>query len=113
MHPVEDRSGIKWQNYQNNFYGTFWEKKEKQTLISTALVEFFFSRNQNVHPTNSITYPSGKWAIDYFNHDIYRSGFTYKGNVTGIANTRFYAFHGGIGGSVFPRDKYKLLLTYQ
>lgn len=129
MHPIEDRSGIKWQNYQDNLYGMFWENKQKRTLISSALVEFYFTRNQNVHPTNSITYPSGQWAINYFNHYIYTSGFTYKGNVIGaplfypvvydsagkiigIANTRFYAFHGGIDGSILPRDHYKFLVTY-
>jgi len=129
MHPVEDRSGIKWQNYQDNLYGLFWKNKQKQALISSALVEFYFTRNQNVHPTNSIIPPEGQGAINYFNHGVYLSGFTYKGNVIGaplfypvmydsngkvmgIANTRFYAFHGGVAGSIFPWDHYKLLLTY-
>ena len=128
-HPIEDKSGYKWQNYQDNLYGLFWEKKQKQTLISSALVEFYFTRDQNVHPTNSIVPPEGQGPVNYFNHGVYRSGFTYKGNVigvplfypvvydsngkiTGIENTRFYAFHGGVGGTITPRDHYKLLLTY-
>ncbi len=128
-HPIEDRSGNKWQNYPDNMYGIFWEKKQKRTLISSALFEFYFTRNQNVHPTNSIVPPNGQWPVNYFNHYVYTSGFTYKGNVIGlplfypvvydndgkvigIANTRFYAFHGGIGGSTSHRDHYKVLLTY-
>ena len=129
MHPVEDRSGIKWRNYQDNLYGMFWENKKKQSLISSALVEFYFTRNQNVHPTNLIIPPHDQWPTNYFNHEVYISGFTYKGKVIGapllypvvydmngkvigIANNRFYAFHGGVGGSIFPGDRYKLLLTY-
>ena len=128
-HPIEDKSGNKWQNYPDNLYGLFWENKQKQTIISSALFEFYFTRNQNVHPTNSIVPPIGQGPVDYFNHSVYLSGYTYKGNVIGvplfypvvydnngkiirIGNTRFYAFHGGIGGSIVPRDRYKLLLTY-
>ena len=77
MHPIEDRSGIKWQNYQDNLYGLFWKNKQKQALISSALVEFYFTRNQNVHPTNSIVPPEGQGPINYFNHYIYASGNTY------------------------------------
>lgn len=104
-------------------------KKQKQSLISSALFEFYFTRNQNVHPTNSVVLPFGQWPVDYFNHSAYISGYTYKGNVMGVplfssvvydkagkviglANTRLYAFHGGIGGRILPRDHYKMMLTY-
>ncbi len=128
-HPIEDRSGIKWQNYPDNLYGLSWTKKQEQSLISSALLEFYFTRNQNVHPTNSIIPPAGQWPVDYFNHYVYISGYTYKGNVigvplfypvihdangkvVGIANTRFYAFHGGFSGNIIPNDHYKVMLTY-
>ena len=127
-HPIDDHSGYKWQNYPDNLFGVFWEQ-QRHTLISSALVELFYTRNQNVHPQNSIVVPAGQAPVDYFNNDVYQSGHTYKGNVIGpplfypvvydsagriieIANTRFVAFHGGIGGSIAPRDHYKLLMTY-
>jgi len=128
-HPIEDRSGIKWQNYQDNLFGLFWKKEQKQSLISSALVEFYFTRNQNMPSSNSINGIGGSGPVNYFNHYLYLSGYTYKGNVIGAplfypviydnngkvigtSNTRFYAFHGGIGGSIIPSDHYKLLLTY-
>ena len=128
-HPVEERSGNKWQNYPDNLYGLFWKKKQKQSLISSVLIEFYFTRNQNMPSSNSASGIGGSGPVNYFNHFIYFSGFTYKGNVIGvplfypvlyddngkiiaIANTRFYAFHGGIGGSIVPSDHYKLLVTY-
>lgn len=123
-HPFEDGSGLKWQNYRDNFVGLWLHRDAEAALVRDVVVEYYAMMDQNGSRAKD-----GKYAQDdYMNHGLYTSGYTYDGRVlgsplfypvvsvdgtvTGIANNRFRAVHLGVGGRLAPAVDYRVLATW-
>lgn len=121
-HPFEDNSGLNWRNWPDNLIGVFMDLKNEKRLVSNLVLEFTNTRQQGIRDSKDKEYDN------YYNHGIYRSGFTYKGlpmssplfyplNVendisVGIQSNRFYSFHAGVKGYLSENFAWKSMLTY-
>ncbi len=110
-HPWEDNSGLNWHNWQDNILGLYLNFKKEKSWITDILYEFTNIRQER-----------------YFNHYIYRSGFTYQQQVLGsplffpvvkqnnismgILSTQFFAHHLGLKGNILEHVLWKGMLTY-
>lgn len=116
----EDGSGMMLRNTPDGRYGIFISDIEEESAWFNAfLYEYYFSR----HQSKSTPTPDGK--DNYFNHNLYRSGWTYEQRVLGlpfmmldedryrIAHNNIVAHHVGLSGIAFYRYPYKLLLSYR
>ncbi len=132
-HPWEDNSGLNWHNWPDNLIGVHFDFHNKEALITDIVYEFTNTRQQGIK--DSIYYfdsNSEKWKIreydNYFNHSVYRSGFTYRqqmigsplffpisdtsGISMGIQSNRFFSHHIGAKGNLTEKLKWKGLLTF-
>jgi hypothetical protein len=132
-HPWEDNSGLNLHNWPDNLLGIHFDLNNKKALVTDILYEFNNTRQQSIK--DSVYYwdeNSDKWKIkeydNYYNHSIYRSGFTYQQQVmssplffpvnksndisTGIQSNRFFSHHIGAKGNITESIKWKGLLTY-
>jgi len=132
-HPWEDNSGLNWHNWPDNLIGLHFDFHNKKAFITDIVYEFTNTRQQGVK--DSIYYldnNSGKWKMreydGYYNHGVYRSGFTYQQQVLssplfypvtenngisiGIQSNRFFSHHVGAKGNLSDNIKWKGLLTY-
>ncbi len=132
-HPWEDNSGLNWHNWPDNLLGIHLDFHNKNGLITDVVYEFTNSRQQGIK--DSIYYfdsNSEKWKIreydNYYNHSVYRSGFTYQqqmmssplffpvaesdGISMGIKSNRFFSHHIGAKGNLSEKINWKGLLTY-
>lgn len=132
-HPWEDNSGLNWHNWPDNLLGVHFDLQNKNSLVTDVVYEFTNSRQQGVK--DSIYYfdsNSEKWKMrefdNYYNHSIYRSGFTYQqqmmssplffpvaesnGISMGIKSNRFFSHHIGAKGNLSEKIKWKGFLTY-
>lgn len=121
-HPFEDNSGLNWRNWPDNLIGVFMDLKNEKGFVSNLVFEFTNTRQQSVRDSNDKEYDN------YYNHGVYRSGFTYQGlpmssplfypvnieNDTpiGIQSNRFYSFHMGVIGYLPENFAWKSMLTY-
>ena len=112
-HPWEDNSGLNLHNWQDNILGLYLHLKKEKNWITDVLCEF-----TNIQQGRD----------SYFNHYMYRSGFTYRqqmlgsplfypviisnGISMGIQSDRFFAHHLGVNGNLSEYVKWKGLLTY-
>ncbi len=124
-HPFEDKSGMRLNNVQDNLYTLFIQRKKNHALIDALLLEFIYSKDQSrISPGNH-----RRPADNYFNHGIYKTGFSYhgyslgiplffpvvkneEGTITGFENTRISAFHTGAKGCLSQQLEWKALLTW-
>lgn len=118
-HPFEDNSGLNWHNWTDNLIGLHIMNKQKESFITDVLYEFTNTRQQSISDSiYKFDENTGKWKMkefdNYYNHGIYRSGFTYiqqtmcsplffplklnDGISMGIRSNRFYAHHFGARG---------------
>jgi len=122
-HPFEDLSGVNWRNWPDNLAGLHVNFTGDPPLVTGLLYEYISTWQQSIR---------GNWdrqePDNYFNHSIYRSGFTYHGRmlgaplflpdiseegvVTRIASNRFFAHNLGIAGRWKALWKWKGRLTY-
>jgi hypothetical protein len=132
-HPWEDNSGLNWHNWADNIIGVHFDFHNKKALITDIVYEFTNTRQQGIK--DSIYYfdnNSGKWKMreydNYYNHHVYRSGFTYHeqmmgsplffpvtetNNISlGIQSNRFLSHHIGAKGNLSEKIIWKGLLTY-
>jgi hypothetical protein len=132
-HPWEDNSGLNLHNWPDNLLGIHFDLNNKKALVTDILYEFNNTRQQSIK--DSVYYwdeNSDKWKIkeydNYYNHSIYRSGFTYQQQVmssplffpvnksndisTGIQSNRFFSHHIGAKGNITESIKWKGLITY-
>jgi hypothetical protein len=129
-HPFEDRSGMEFDNVQDNLYTIYWKKKQTGSLFDEFLFEYLYSK----HQSGSIHRISGpgkrmRGRDNYFNHGIYATGFSYRGYsmgtplfsplvrneegiIAGFANNRVSAFHTGAKGYLSGQVGWKAMLTY-
>ncbi|WP_163712940.1 capsule assembly Wzi family protein [Mangrovibacterium lignilyticum] len=130
-HPFEDRSGLEMENWRDNLMTLFLKRKETGKLVDALLLEFMYTKHQSgrVHNVTGPKEERMRGRDNYFNHYIYRSGYTFNGfsmgtplfapleNPTahryGFANNRVCAWHMGAKGYLsYPRLSWKALLTY-
>jgi len=74
-HPFEDGSGTRFANFPDGIWGVNFQPENKK-IISQFLYEFIDTSDQSGVPSTS-------GADGYFGNNIYRSGWTYEGNVIG------------------------------
>jgi hypothetical protein len=132
-HPWEDNSGLNWHNWPDNLLGLHLNIKNEKNLITDVVYEFTNTRQQSIRDSiYSWDETSGQWKMneydDYYNHGIYRSGYTYQQQVMcsplffpvtksggismGIRSNRFFAHHLGIIGNLSEFIQWKGILTY-
>lgn len=120
-HLFEDGSGRRFRNTPDGRYGVFFENKNMEKSINSFMYEFYYTRNQS---KGSSTTDGGD---NYFQHQIYGSGWTYDGHVLGVPfillgnegedpsmiQNKVMVHHLGIGGNLFNNNPFKLLLSYR
>lgn len=132
-HLWEDNSGLNWRNWPDNLLGLHVNIKNEKRLVTDIVYEFTNTRQQSIKDSiYSFDETSGKWKMNefdnYYNHGIYRSGFTYQQQVMssplfypvnqrdgislGIESNRFFSHHLGVKGNFSENFKWKGLLTY-
>jgi hypothetical protein len=118
-HPFEDGSGTGFSNFPDGVWGVFYQPKKKK-IITSFLYEYVDTRDQS---SNDV---SGN--DNYFSNNVYRSGWTYEGNIIGlplitadksiviteetspIINNRVQAHHFGFSGT-FKKIDWRLKST--
>ena len=132
-HPWEDNSGINWHNWPDNLLGTHIYIKGNPKLITDIVYEFTNTRQQSIKDSIYVwDENAGIWKMNeydnYYNHSIYRSGYTYQQLVMssplfypviknndismGIQSNRFLSHHLGVKGDLTEFLKWKGMLTY-
>ncbi len=141
-HLFEDLSGVNWRNWPDNLAGVHFQfsgnnAKGSKRLVTDVVYEYTDTRHQSIRDSlavwNEIT---GTWRKqepdNYFNHGIYKSGFTYHRRIIGsplffpvkidkkgipegrnaLISNRFFAHHIGVKGNLSGSLHWKGLLTY-
>lgn len=75
-HPFEDGSGTRFANFPDGVWGVFFKPKSKE-IITSVLYEYIDTTDQSF-------YVGGSGIDSYFNHRIYRSGWSYDGQTLGL-----------------------------
>ncbi|MBT0607917.1 capsule assembly Wzi family protein [Aequorivita echinoideorum] len=75
-HPFEDGSGTRFANFLDGLWGVFFQPTNKR-FFSGILYEYTDTVDQS-----GISVGSG--FDNYFSHSLYRSGWTYEGNIIGL-----------------------------
>jgi hypothetical protein len=123
-HPFEDKSGMGYDNWRDNLLGVMIDFK-KRAIVEKVLYEFMYTINQS-GPIHQYHVMRGR--DNYYNHGVYRSGYTYKGYVMasplfspmlfkdgiviGIENTRLAMHHIGLEGSLNEHLRWEGRFTY-
>ncbi|MGY5846915.1 capsule assembly Wzi family protein [Salegentibacter sp. HM20] len=118
-HLFEDGSGRVLRNTPDGRYGLYLSDREPgEKLIQNIMYEFYYTKNQ------SKNFPSDDFIDNYFNNNLYRSGWTYGNKTLGVPfistrslNSNYYnntilVHHLGISG-YSGNVPYKLLLSYR
>jgi len=118
-HLFDDGSGRVLANTPDGRYGIFIEDRNKGNWVDSFIYELYYTKNQS---KNS---PTTDGQDNYFNNNLYRSGWTYEHRVLGvpfitldnnrfrIANNTVLVHHFGISGIAFNKLPYKLLTSYR
>ncbi len=118
-HLFEDGSGRVLANTPDGRYGIFISAPEQGKWIDAFMYEFYYTKNQS---KNS---PTTDGSDNYFNNNLYRSGWTYESRILGvpfifldkdrfrIINNKVVAHNVGISGIAFSTIPYKLLSSYR
>ncbi|WPY99741.1 capsule assembly Wzi family protein [Christiangramia sp. OXR-203] len=124
-HIFEDGSGLKLGNFPDGRYGvyiednrdTFWGKD----WIRYFIYEFYYTKNQSRDRKSSAI----DGADNYFNNNLYQSGWTYQNRVIGVPlillnDDRFRigtniltVHHLGLKGALLKNNSYQFLLSYR
>jgi hypothetical protein len=123
----EDNSGMSKLFYEDGVKGLVIRMRDKERLVNHVVMEYIQTTWQS-GPVHDLTGPIKlKGNDNYFNHFIYKSGWSYMGmtlgtplitspvyndeNVTGMTNTRVKGYHLGWGG-VVQGLSYRTFFTY-
>ncbi|MCF4102686.1 capsule assembly Wzi family protein [Gillisia sp. M10.2A] len=118
-HLFEDGSGLVLRNTPDGRYGIFIESPEKDSWVNAFMYEFYYTKDQS---DKNITTDG---EDNYFNNNLYRSGWTYDSKVLGLPfitlndnrfrvnNNKVVAHHVGITGIAFEKMPYKILTSYR
>ncbi len=124
-HIFEDASGMKGGNLPDGRYAVYFEDN-RDTFWGTSwlkafMYEFYYTKNQS--RTRKSSEEDG--ADNYFNNNLYRSGWTYNNQVLGMPfillnDNRFRigtnittVHHLGLKGKAFEQYPYRFLLSYR
>jgi len=120
-HLFEDNSGMRLKNWRDNLLSLYIVKKKNHTFLDEFLAEFLYTKDQSPNSINEYD--------NYFNHSVYRTGFSYKGFCmgdplfyplktnsdgvySGFENNRISSFNFGAKGFFTERINYKAILSY-
>lgn len=118
-HLFEDGSSRIFRNTPDGRYGIFVKSPESGNWIDNVMYELFYTKNQ------SSSHPATDGLDNYFNNNLYRSGWVYDGHVLGvpfinmgenrfrIANNSIIVHHFGVNGVAFDKLPYKFLTSYR
>jgi hypothetical protein len=118
-HLFEDGSGRNLGNTPDGRYGLFIQDKEQGKLLEAFMYEFYYTKNQS---SNS---PTTDGIDNYFNNNLYRSGWTYEKRILGvpfitlddqrfrISNNKILVHHIGVAGTAFNALPYQILTSYR
>lgn len=124
-HIFEDGSGLKMGNFPDGRYAVYFEDN-RDTFWGTSwlkafMYEFYYTKNQSRDRVSS----AEDGADNYFNNNLYRSGWTYRNQVIGVPfillnENRFRigtniltVHHLGLRGKAFDEYPYRFLLSYR
>lgn len=121
---LEDKDNVKFRSPQDGLYGLALSNKKSNPLLEAVIWEFLYTKWQN-GPIGPGRARGGYGGRDnYYNHSVYRSGWTYFGRTIGtpllfpqaeglgIANNRLVAHHVGAMGQLGAHNAYKFIATY-
>lgn len=123
----EDNSGMLDLFHRDGILGVSLASKDPNKIVNRIVFEYLNTTYQS-GPTHSLTDSIDLTGNDnYFNNDVYRSGWTYKemtlgtplitsalfneDGTEGIQNNRVRAFHLGLGG-ILGKVNYRSFFTY-
>ncbi|AVR45288.1 hypothetical protein C7S20_08425 [Christiangramia fulva] len=121
-HFFEDGTGSRYANFPDGRYGIYYENKKENTLITSAIYEFYYTRDQSDGSTaphehdfyfNSFSMFNNGWT--YYKRIIGVPFFDYDPEIGIVAGNKFLAHHIGINGNLnlgFHNYPYKLLLSH-
>ena len=124
-HIFEDASGMKGGNLPDGRYAIYFEDN-RDTFWGTSwlkafMYEFYYTKNQSRSRVSSEV----DGADNYFNNNLYRSGWTYNNQVLGvpfillnddnfrIGTNILTVHHLGLKGQLFDNYPYRFLLSYR
>ena len=130
-HPFEDRSGMELDNWRDNLYGIFLQRHKPNALLRSVLYEYTHTKQQSgaSHNTTGPKKERMRGLDNYFNHGLYRSGFSYQGygmgtpligpllydksgRSIGFSNNRIAAHHLGAEGALGKALSWRAMATY-
>lgn len=117
----EDNSGRVLGNTPDGRYGVFIQDQDTDRLkwVNALMYEFYYTRDQSKNT------PTGDGKDNYFNNNLYRSGWTYHKRILGapffiLDEDRFRVRHNtlrihhlGLSGDAFYYYPYKFLTSYR
>lgn len=116
----EDNSGRVLGNTPDGRFGIYIEDRENEINWFDAFIyEFYYTRDQSKNT------PTGDGKDNYFNNNLYRSGWTYENRILGapfflldkerfrVENNTFYVHHVGLSGKAFYSYPFKFLGSYR
>jgi hypothetical protein len=115
---LEDSPSVKFRSPWDGIWGVRFERFESSHALNSILYEHINTINQDAK--NEI--PKGR--ANYYNHFIYRSGWSYYGKVIGnplltydkdskrITNNMILAHHIALSGQLINRLSYRSMFTY-
>ncbi|MBZ9731002.1 capsule assembly Wzi family protein [Salegentibacter sp. JZCK2] len=120
-HLFEDGSGSVLRNTPDGRYGIFIEDPAApvDSWFQAVMYEFYYTKNQ------SKNFPTSDGEDNYFNNNLYRSGWTYENRVLGlpfitlgpdrfrINNNKIVAHHIGLSGMAFKKVPYRFLGSFR
>lgn len=117
-HLFEDSSGRVLRNTPDGRYGVFVKSPASDNFINSLMYEFYYTRDQS---DENITTDG---SDNYFNNNLYRSGWTYESRILGVPfvtldddrfrinNNKIIVHHIGISG-LAGNLPYKVLTSYR
>ncbi len=120
-HLFEDGSGSLLRNTPDGRYGIFVEDPTASvnSWVQAVMYEFYYTKNQSKNT------PTTDGEDNYFNNNLYRSGWTYENRVLGlpfitlgpdrlrINNNKLIAHHIGLSGMAFKKVPYRFLGSFR
>lgn len=131
-HIFEDRSGMEMENWRDGLWGFHCKSKKSNQFITEVLYEYMYTKHQSgkkhliYNPT--LGKYSGRGNDDYFNHEVYVSGYIANKKIIGspffipdniknsstlnFSNTRMWMHHIATKGYIADKIQWCGMLSY-